>query len=119
MVDDDGIDAIIRKDDGSYIEVQIKARSKTVVEGDAALFAALKHDVNRINHDKYYYVFYSERLDKIWILSGDEFDKEAVENKSGKNIGKRSIWFNGKKDSIEYAKDKYNKYLAKDFDRFK
>lgn len=119
MVDDDSIDAVIRKEDGSYIEIQIKARSKTVVSGDAALFAALKHNENRVNHDKYYYVFYSERLDKIWILSGDEFVKEAVQNKTGKNKGKRSLWFNGKRKGVEYAKEKYDRYLSNDFKRFK
>ena len=35
LVDDDGIDVVIRKQDGSFIEVQIKARSKDVIEGDA------------------------------------------------------------------------------------
>lgn len=119
MVDDDGIDAIIRKDDGTFIEVQIKARSKTVVSGDAALFAALKHNENRVNHNKYYYVFYSERLDKIWILSGDEFVEEAAQNKTGKNKGKRSLWFNGKRQGVEYAKERYNRYLTKYFSRFK
>lgn len=119
MVDDDGIDAIIRKEDGTFIEVQIKARSKTVVSGDAALFAAIKHDETRVNHDKYYYIFYSERLDKIWILSGEEFVNEAVQNKTGKNKGKRSLWFNGKKQGVEYAKEKYDKYLTTDFSRFK
>ena len=34
-----------------------------------------------------------------WIMTPDEFIRESVQNKSGKNKGKRSIWFNGgKKD---------------------
>lgn len=41
LVDDDAIDAVIRRDDGSFITVQIKARSQNVVAGDAALFAAI------------------------------------------------------------------------------
>ena len=41
LVDDDGVDCIIKKEDGSFIEVQIKARSSDVTEGDAALFAAI------------------------------------------------------------------------------
>jgi hypothetical protein len=45
LVDDDAIDAVIRRPDGSFITVQIKARSKDVVDGDAALFAAIPHEL--------------------------------------------------------------------------
>lgn len=120
VVDDDGIDVVIRKSDGSYIEVQIKARSKDVVEGDAALFAALTHEYR----PNYYFVFYAERLNATWIMSSDEFLSECVTNKTGKNAGKRSIWFNGtKKDPTsgvptEYGKPQFQKYLATDFSRF-
>jgi len=61
LVDDDAIDAVIKKPDGSFVEVQIKARSKDVTFGDAALFAALKHEYR----PNYWFVFYSERMDKI------------------------------------------------------
>ena len=44
LVDDDAIDAVVKKPDGSFVEVQIKARSKDAVFGDAALFATLKHE---------------------------------------------------------------------------
>jgi len=117
LVDDFGVDAVIRKPDGTFIEVQIKARSKDVVFGNAALFAAIDFLDNREN---YYFVFYSERLDRTWILSSEEFIQEAVQNKSGKNIGKRSIWFNGKdtKNKSEHPKEKYNQFLAPDFSRF-
>jgi hypothetical protein len=40
LVDDFGIDAIIRKPDGGLIEVQIKARSNDVIPGDAAPFCS-------------------------------------------------------------------------------
>lgn len=120
LVDDDGIDVIIRKQDGSFIEVQIKARSKDVTEGDAALFAAMTHEYR----PNYFFIFYSERLETMWIMSSEEFLKECVTNKTGKNAGKRSIWFNGKKkDPItgqpkEYAKPQYDKYRETDFSRF-
>lgn len=117
MVDDFGVDAVIRKSNGSFIEVQIKARSKEVVFGDAALFAAIRHEKERKN---YYFVFYSERMDQTWILSSKEFIKEAVQNKTGNNKGKRSIWFNGrnKKDNTEYCKPQFEKYIVNDFKRF-
>jgi hypothetical protein len=122
LVDDFGIDAIIRKRDNTFIEVQIKARSSTVIPGDAALFAAIVHPEVRPN---YYFVFYAERMDTMWIMSSAEFDKEAVRNKTGKNIGKRSMWFNGKRKGkngepmIEHAYPKYDAYKATDFSRFR
>jgi hypothetical protein len=122
LVDDFGIDAIIRKKDNTFIEVQIKARSRTVIPGDAALFAAIVHPEVRHN---YFFVFYSERMDATWIMSSEEFIKEAVQNKTGKNIGKRGIWFNGKrkvKDSgemMEHPYPKYDIYRATDFSRFR
>ena len=57
-------------------------------------------------------------------LSSEEFLEECVTNKTGKNAGKHSIWFNGnrkdKKTGIkkEYCKKQYEKYIAKDFSRF-
>ena len=32
-------------------------------------------------------------------MTSAEFDQLAVKNKTGKNIGLRSIWFNGKRKS--------------------
>ena len=93
LVDDDAIDAVIRRGDSSFITVQIKARSKDVVSGDAALFAAIPHE----QRDNYWFVFYSERMDITWIMTSEEFIEESVQNKRGKNKGKRSIWFNGRK----------------------
>jgi len=121
LVDDFGIDAVIRKPDGQFIEVQIKARSNDVLMGDCALFAAITHELR----ENYYFIFYSERLDKTWILSSNEFLKECTQNKSGKNAGKRSIWLNGTKTDkntgmkYEYSKERFSKYLVSDFDRFK
>lgn len=115
LVDDDAIDAVLKRPDGTYVELQIKARSKEVIFGDAALFAALKHEYR----PNYWFVFYSERMDKIWIMSSKEFIKESNQNKKGVNIGKRSIWFNGKKTKLqtEHVKPQFEKYLASDFKR--
>lgn len=43
LVDDDAVDVLIRRPDGSVALVQIKARSQDVVPGDAALFAPIDH----------------------------------------------------------------------------
>lgn len=122
LVDDFGIDAVIRKKDNHFLEVQIKARSRDVKIGDAALFAAIVHPIPRKD---YYFVFYSEHLDTMWIMSSEEFIAEAAQNKSGKNVGKRSIWFNGTKTDratkkrVEYPKERYDKYKAADFSIFR
>ena len=120
LVDDHGVDAVVKKADGTFTEVQIKARSNEVTPGDGALFAAIEHDLQ----PNFYFVFYSERLDTKWILSSEEFLSECVTNKTGKNVGKRSIWFNGYRtnpdtsEKEEYCKKKYEKYVATDFGRF-
>jgi hypothetical protein len=77
LVDDVGIDAVIRRSDGSFIEVQIKARSADVIEGDAALFSAIEHPEVRAH---YCFLFYSERMAAMWILSSAEFHQVAVRN---------------------------------------
>lgn len=121
LVDDDGIDGIIRRADGTFTEFQIKARSRTVKLKDAALFAAIWHE-SRAN---YWFIFYSERLDKMWIMTSAEFVAESVQNKTGKHVGIRSIWFNGtKKDPItgqptEYVKPQWEKYLVSDFSKLR
>ena len=73
LVDDDGIDCVIRKNDGNFIEIQIKALSNDVKMGDAALFAALEHE----KRENYFFVFYSERLNKTWILLLKNFCKNV------------------------------------------
>ncbi len=115
MVDDDAIDAVIKKTDGTFVEIQIKARSRHVIFGDGALFAAIPHEYR----PNYWFVFYSERMDKTWILSSREFIKESTQNKTGKNKGKRSIWFNGKntKNKSEHVKPQFEKYLVENYSR--
>lgn len=115
MVDDDAIDAVIKKSDGSFVEVQIKARSNDNKFGAAALFAGISHEYRK----NYWFIFYSERMNTIWILSSKEFVKETIQNKSGKNAGKRSIWFNGKntKKQTEHVKPQFQKYVATGFNR--
>ena len=118
LVDDDAIDAVVKTPDGRFAQVQIKARSKDVIFGNAAFFAGLKHKYRR----GYWFVFYSERIDTIWVLSSQEFLKEAApvaKDAFGKNAGTHSILFNGKntKAKTEHVKPQYQKYIASNFDR--
>ncbi len=120
LVDDHGVDCVIKKEDGTFIEIQIKARSNGVIDGDAALFSAITHEPTK----NFYFVFYSERMKTMWIMSSKEFLDECITNNSGKNKGKRCIWFNGnRKDrktgqKVEYCKERFKKYIATDFARF-
>lgn len=120
LVDDHGVDCVIKKKDGTFIEIQIKARSNEVAKGDAALFAAIKHELT----PNFYFIFFSERLDTMWIMSSEEFLKECITNKTGKNAGKHGIWFNGNKmnpktgHKEEYCFERFNKYVCTDFSRF-
>ncbi|SVC46115.1 uncharacterized protein METZ01_LOCUS298969 [marine metagenome] len=118
LVDDDAIDAVVKKPDGSFVEVQIKARSEGVQFGTAALFAAISHRPRK----NYWFIFYSESMEKKWTLSSKEFIKESSQNKKpAKNEGKRTIWFNGKntKTKKEHVKPQFEKYLTTSFDRIK
>jgi hypothetical protein len=112
LVDDRGVDAIVRRRDGSFVEVQIKACSKN--NTDAAQFSAIFHPEPRKN---YWFVFYSERLDKIWLMTSQEFLQHASQNKSGKYTGDRSILFSGYKANEYYAKSKFDEFLTNDFKR--
>jgi hypothetical protein len=119
LVDDHAVDVIVRRSDGSIALVQIKARSCDVVEGDGALFAAIEHEPRK----DYWFVFYSERLNLVWLLKSEEFIAEARQNKTGKNLGKRSLWFNGTRHdrstgkAEEYCKERYLKYVVNNFSR--
>jgi hypothetical protein len=121
LVDDDAIDAVIRRSDGSFITVQIKARSKSVAKGHAGLFTVISHKLRK----DYWFVFYSERMNMMWIMSSKEFINESSQNKSGKWKGLRKIWFNGWKTEkksgkvTEHCKPQFIEYVAKDFSRLK
>lgn len=115
LVDDDAIDAVVKRPDGRFVEVQIKARSRDVGFGHAGLFAALSHE----HRKNYWFVFYSERMDTLWIMSSREFIEESRQNKEGKNAGKRSIHFNGRntKAHSEHVRPQYQQYVAQTFRR--
>lgn len=119
LVDDDAIDAVVKRPDGSFVLAQIKARSNDNKIGNAALFAGLTHEIR----ENYWFIFFSERMNMLWIMNSDEFINESILLKSGINVGKRTIKFNlHRKDKatnsvIETCNPKFEKYIAKDFHR--
>jgi len=63
-------------------------------------------------------------MEMKWIMTSQEFIAACVQNKTGKNIGKRSIWFNSNrrnketgKQQEDYCKPQFQKYAATDFSR--
>jgi hypothetical protein len=56
-------------------------------------------------------------------MTSEEFIAESVQNKTGKNAGLRSIWFNGKKKNKttggydEHIYPRFQQYVATDFTR--
>lgn len=115
MVDDDKIDVVIKKQNGEFVEVQIKAMSKDNQVQNMANFTALVHPQIRKN---YYFVFYSEYFDKYWILSSEEFINKSTEVKTGKNKGKRCIKFNYVKNKKPETLDALEQFCHSDFKPF-
>ena len=73
LVDDHGVDCVIKKEDGTFIEIQIKAGSNAATFGDAGLFVTITHDLT----PNFYFVF----VQSGWILSSEEFLQECVTNR--------------------------------------
>ena len=53
LIDDHGVDLVIKQKSGQYIEVQIKARSKDVQAKNSAFFAAIDHELS----PNYFFIF--------------------------------------------------------------
>ena len=131
IIDDDAIDLIIKKSNGTFIEIQIKARSKAVALGAGARFSMISHKKRK----NYFFIFHSERLNTFWIMSSEEFIKNSTQNKTGKYIGTRNINLTGTRTDVsfeasakkgkktgkrsEYVYERFEKYITKDFSRFK
>ncbi len=85
LVDDQGIDCVLRVDDKKYLDVQIKAKSKEAKQWN--FFAAMSFDVR----DNFYFIFYTEKNNNLWVIPSKDVKELGIENKSGKNVGKISL----------------------------
>lgn len=85
LVDDQGIDCIIRLSKKRYLDVQIKARSRDAKHWN--FFPAMSFKPRK----NYWFIFYTEKNDIFWILPSKDVFKMAIMNKAGKNKGKRSL----------------------------
>ena len=101
LVDDQGIDCVIRIDEKTYIDVQIKARSRSAKHWN--FFAAMTIEPR----DNYFFIFYLEKNNTFWVLPSKDVVKHAATNKTGKNKGKHSLLLPGSRTTdkaIEFSK---------------
>ncbi len=103
LVDDQGIDCIVRLNEHTYIDIQIKARSRDAKQWN--FFAAMTFKPRR----NPYFIFYTEKNGSYWIIPSNDLTKLCVQNKTGKHVGKRSLSL-PKTDRGEKT-DRYAKYL--------
>ena len=85
LVDDQGIDCVIRVNNKRYLDIQIKARSKGVKNWN--LFPQL-HSKPRGN---FYFIFYTEKDNNFWVIPSKDIKNLGNKMKSGKNIGTISL----------------------------
>ena len=106
LVDNQGIDCVVRKGVKTHCDVRIRAKSRDCLPIDAARFSpmAIKPRPN------YYFIFYSEQTDKTWILSSEKLINLTSKNKKGKHIGKYGMSFTGTKEGRAYPLERYKKY---------
>lgn len=98
LVDDQGIDCIIRLDPNHYLDIQIKARSKTAKQWN--FFGAM----NIESRENYYFIFYIEKHNWLWVIPSYDVTKYARQNKTGDNIGKYSLSFPKSEESVNWNK---------------
>ena len=53
-----------------------------------------------------FFIFYSEKLNTLWLMSSEEFIKHSKQYRTGKNIGRRAIEFTGCRKDKETGKRK-------------
>jgi hypothetical protein len=85
LVDDQGIDCIIRLDNERYLDIQIKARSKKAQQWN--FFAAMSFKPR----DNFYFILYTERDNNFWVMPSKDVMALGIKNKSGLNAGKISL----------------------------
>ena len=85
LVDDQGIDCIIRLDTGRYLDIQIKARSAAAEQWST--FAAMDFEAR----DNFFFIFYLEQNNTYWIIPSRDLESLCSTNVSGQNAGKRTL----------------------------
>ena len=106
LVDDQGIDCIIRIDHNRYLDIQIKASSKIAFQpyNFGGIFVKPR--------ENYFFIFYIEKIDIHYIVPSKDFDilwKKT--QKEGKHQGKYKVVI-PVKDTPTFVKKKFEKYAS-------
>ena len=93
LVDDQGIDCVVRQGPSRYFDIQVKARSKEANPKNAGHFPLLSIDKPR---DNYIFIFYSEAAGTYgthWVIPSTKLVERGFCNslKSGPNKGRYRI----------------------------
>lgn len=96
LVDDQGIDCIVRQGPREFYDVQIKARSLESKAGKRGLFTLIDCSKPRRN---YVFIFFAEGVGergRYWVIRSTDIVRKGFANslKSGKNIGKFRLELN-------------------------
>jgi hypothetical protein len=85
LVDDQGIDCVIRINSKRYLEIQIKARSGENCQlKNRGFFPNLF--ISEDKGDNYFYIFYSEYIDTYWVVPANDIVRMADE--TGTNVSR-------------------------------
>jgi len=119
LVDDQGIDCIVRQGPDKYFDVQIKARSKDCNPRNAGHFPQLAIPEAR---DNYIFIFYSEQIGKYWVISSTTLVSNGFCNqvKTGAAKGKYRIMltnYSTAKGKVT-SRPKYEKFVDSFEDAF-
>lgn len=86
-VDDDGTDCVIKSPSGQFFEIQIKARKGEVGKKGIGRFEVKNPEIR----PNYYYLFYAEIPDIMWLFSAQQYLEVCSRHKSGKHMNKTWI----------------------------
>jgi len=114
LVDDQGIDCIIRINKNRYLDIQIKARSEHVKQWNLFQVKDLEP------RDNYFFIFYTEKNKTFWVMPSKDLCELGNIAKSGKNVGRIALYLpktEKTEKGILFRKYKNNFELLRHFDK--
>jgi hypothetical protein len=112
VIDNHGVDMVVKRPDGVFAEVQIKARSREAK--CPAFFPDIRH-ARPI--PRYWFIFYAAHFDTMFLLSSHEFYLLSGGEEQDEKEYLRQIRFDGRSGGKPCIQLKYQKYIATNFNR--
>ncbi|WP_025692056.1 hypothetical protein [Paenibacillus zanthoxyli] len=114
LIDDQGIDCVVRVNHTRYLDIQIKTRSKNAIPRDWAYFPRLNVPEGR---DNYFFLFFSEGANCYWTFPANDIISLAASagtnvsrNLTGANAGKYAIRTAGHSSGCCIPFERFDKY---------